>query len=62
MIRRRYFRVGVMRGEWWIGARRAFVLDGIQFNLFGLSIVVYDELWCELRGRWTRWRARQRVR
>lgn len=31
---------GIRGGEWWIGARRTFLMDGIEFGLFGLTLIV----------------------
>lgn len=31
---------GVRRGEWWIGARRNLECDAIEWNLFGLTMMV----------------------
>lgn len=31
---------GFRSGEWWIGARRDFAADGIQYNAFGLTLFV----------------------
>ena len=31
---------GYRRGEWWIGARHNLYCDAIEWNLFGLTLMV----------------------
>ncbi len=34
---------GYRTGEWWIGARRDFWAEGVEFCFFGLSLFVPNE-------------------
>ena len=34
------WRVGLCRGEWWIGARHSFMEDALIVGVFGLTLVV----------------------
>lgn len=51
LIRRRYWRLGLLRGEWWIGVRRDFQCDWWHINVLGLSLVLTSELFCAIRQK-----------
>jgi hypothetical protein len=34
------FKLGHVRGEWWIGARSSFAMDSIMIGVLGLCVVI----------------------
>lgn len=38
---RRTWRWGYRSGEWWVGARRNFPMDGLELNFLGLTLLTW---------------------
>lgn len=51
LIRTRYTRLSLINREWWIGIRWTFVVDAWEINLFGLMLMIHQELFWYLNKR-----------
>lgn len=58
LMYRHYCLLVLCKNNYWIGLRKSFAKDAWEVNILGLMLIIHDELWWVLKGKYKKWKNR----